>query len=108
MATEESRILTLENKMDDVMRILKGNGRPGLIDQVNDHVRQFTNFFAVYTSREEDKKIYDDRQSRKMTILIALGMLIIALLSFFGFDHFNNKAFLAPHSSLYNASITER
>lgn len=59
---------------------LFGNGQPGLVKVVTDHI-------AKWEERERGKIIYDERMAKRMNILLALGTLILGLLTFFGLNH---------------------
>ena len=99
--------------MERVLKILEGNGKPGLLREFADHKGIIERFMAVWESREKDKMIFDDRQSKKQTaiiavvsVFIALAMLIIAVL---GYEHAVGHAILTPiqHQSgeIYNAQV---
>jgi hypothetical protein len=74
----ETKVARLEDKVNRIEGILDGRpGEKGL-------KQSFTDFYAAYEQREKDKMRYDDRQSAKQNLIIALGMLILtALIAFF-------------------------
>ena len=76
-----------------------GNGKPGLIDE-------FRTFRTLWTTRDEERKVYEARQERKNNLLIALGMLILAALAYFGLtpNKHQSSLFSQDSSSVYAES----
>lgn len=64
----------LARRVNALERAVFGDGRSGL-------AAEFKSFTAVWEAREEDKKIYDDRQQRRVTTLLAVVGVLIALAS---------------------------
>lgn len=92
-------------RLSRLERVIFGNGRPGLVDKLSEHISDFHAFETKWDARQEDKKIYDDRQSRRVNtmlvaagVIIALGSSIIALLLY---EHEANQ-----HSMLKMPSIS--
>jgi urease accessory protein UreH len=77
-------------------RTIYGNGRPGLVDKLNEHTSDFHAFESKWDARQEDKKIYDDRQSRRVnTMLVAAGVIIAlgsAIISLLLYEHESSRA----------------
>lgn len=97
---EKGRLTRLE-------KVVYGNGRPGLVDLFSEHRSEFQTFRTVWENREDDKKIYDDRQSRRLNtllgvagVLIALASAIIALLLY---EHETHHALFHP-PALYQSN----
>jgi hypothetical protein len=120
----ESRVKGLEDKMQDILKLLHGNGQPGLISKVNNHQGAFNEFIAAWKQRVEDEKIYDDRAEReryeqkktfnaRMNILIGIAGIILALVTcvvcVLSYERATGHAILSPihNSDIYNAQILE-
>jgi hypothetical protein len=107
----ESRVKELEGKMERVLRLLEGNGKPGLLKEFESHKSAFGEFMAVWQSRERDKGIFDERQERarieqtktfngRMNILIGVAGLILALvmavIGVLSYERASGHAILSP------------
>ncbi len=120
------RVRQLETKMDDVMYILKGNGKPGLVDDFRRHREEVLEFMRTWTQREDDKKIYDDRQERRakeesalqekrsrsimgwVKFVALLVGTILAVLTFLGFSHEHKSDSLFQHSEVFDSAQIEQ
>lgn len=79
---------------------LYGNGKTGYLDD-------FKAFKTMWITRDEERKIYEARQERKNNTIIALGILILTLLAFFGIKaHLESHSFLQGDSGYTSADYT--
>ena len=83
-----------DERIRNLERTLNGDGiNPGLSGQ-------FQSFIAVWKSREEDKKIYDDRQARRINVLLTVAGVLIALaaciISLLLYEHEVHHSLLQP------------
>lgn len=79
---------------------LYGNGKPGIKSVLENHV-------TMYTTRENEKKIYDDRMEAKSNtirnwLMAGFGLLaaILGLLTYLGLKP-SNKSFLKSQAPVY-------
>ena len=92
MDNVDVRVKGLEDKMQEVLKLLYGNGKPGLIKELADHKTEFRDFFVVWKAREQDKMKYDDEQKEdrieqrkqfnsRLNIVIGIGGLIFIMVA---------------------------
>lgn len=92
-----------DERIRNLERTLHGDGiNPGLASQ-------FQSFTAVWKSREEDKKVYDDRQARRINVLLTVAAVLIALagciISLLLYEHEVHQSVLAPHAIHANQKV---
>ena len=92
--------------MEDLAYLIKGNGKPGLMEDFRNHRTEVVQFMKSWAQREEDKMVYDDRAEKRsksirnrITIVALLATLILGILTFLGFSRAPNRSFL-QHSDL--------
>lgn len=107
----ETKVGRLEDKVARIESIL--DGRPG-----EKGLKQaFTDFFSAYRQREEDKRIYDDRQERKLDrqaqkqnlmigILTVVGLIGSLLIGILTYEHEMHKAFFDSANPTYSEAET--
>jgi hypothetical protein len=76
---------------------------------------RFNRFITAWETRESDKGIYDDRQSRKINMLIALATLIFlgisTLVSVWVYEHATHHALklsITPYTTASTEAIINR
>lgn len=103
----DSDIRELKRDMQRAFKILEGNGKPGLIQQVQENENVFEKFMAVWESREKDKMKFDDRQEKKFNRLITIIGLFVAVMSvilgILTYEHATGHAVLKLNSDIYNS-----
>lgn len=71
-----TRVATLRVEMDRMLDIMDGRaGEVGLKDKVSE-------FITWSKTRDEEKKIYEARISRRLSLAITLAMLILGILTY--------------------------
>lgn len=107
---DESRILKLESDMQLVKNDLGSLTRTIFgIDGEGGLLRKFDNFMTKWTTREEDKKKYDNRASLKLNVTLSVLLLLATLLGvFIAYLEYHRKShdsFLIDQSksSIYDA-----
>lgn len=113
--SNERKIGDLEKDMQYVLRVLDGrNNEPGLIRQVADHISEFRLWTSNWKQREEDKKLYDDRQEKrsenaaaKLNLIIGVvtvfATLALALMAILTYEHETKHTLFGQKSDYYNA-----
>lgn len=108
--TEETRLLKLESDMQLVKNDLGSLNRTIFgIDGEGGLLRKFDAFMTRWSTREEDKKRYDDRASLKLnitlTVLLVLATLLGVFIAYLEYHRKPHDSFLIDQSksSIYDA-----
>jgi hypothetical protein len=112
--SDETRLALLEGKMKDIVYELYGNGKPGLVKNLADHMHAMDVRWSNWDQREQDKMKYDDRQEKRakkqLAWIVALTGIATLLVTLLLYEHETHSTLLQGRDSTatYATFATER